>query len=104
MPFVQAVVPRTVYLTFLEKERHLIHRHERTGRPLGEGVFIKNVQQVFGRSLRPQKPGPKRRGGWVLSLLAPEFLSNLGHNVPLFPLPALTSKLQGMPPGVIIEI
>jgi len=55
------VVPGTVYLTFLEKERHLIHRHVRTCCPLGEDAFVENLQQVLGRSLRPQKPEPKWR-------------------------------------------
>jgi hypothetical protein len=45
----------------VEKERHLIHRHVRTCRPLGEDAFVENLQQVLGRSLRPQKPEPKWR-------------------------------------------
>ena len=30
-------------------------------RPLGEDAFVENLQQVLGRSLRPQKPEPKWR-------------------------------------------
>lgn len=36
-----------------------IRRHERTGRPLGGENFIKGLESLLGRCLRPQKPGPK---------------------------------------------
>jgi len=41
-----------------------IRRHERTGRPLGSDAFIENLENLTGRQLKKQKPGPrpKRRG------------------------------------------
>ena len=36
-----------------------LHRHERTGRPLGSEVFLDQMEIVCGRSLRPGRPGPK---------------------------------------------
>jgi len=50
-----------------------MHRHERTGRPLGESSFLENPEQVLDRSFGPQKPGPKMLGGWELDILSPEF-------------------------------
>jgi len=38
-----------------------LHRHARTGRPLGSEDFIKSIEARLGRVLRPQKPGPKAR-------------------------------------------
>jgi len=38
-----------------------LHLHERTGRPLGKGVFIDKLEIELGRRLRPQKPGPKKK-------------------------------------------
>ncbi len=35
-----------------------IHRHENTGRPLGESGFVENLETFLGRILHPQKPGP----------------------------------------------
>lgn len=40
-----------------------IHRHERTGRPLGEEGFIEKLEIALDRGLRPQKPGPKKIKG-----------------------------------------
>ena len=42
-------------------EVELLHRHERTGRPLGEDSFLKKLENQLKRSLRPQKPGPKKK-------------------------------------------
>ena len=42
----------------LEQEE-LIRRHERTGRPLGDEEFLKNLEMLLGRLLRKRKPGPK---------------------------------------------
>ncbi|MCD6188089.1 MAG: hypothetical protein J7K09_07975 [Desulfuromusa sp.] len=39
----------------------LLHRHERTGRPLGIHGFIETLEQTLGRVLQPQKPGPKKK-------------------------------------------
>ncbi len=36
-----------------------LRRHERTGRPLGERGFIGRLEQLLGRQLHRQKPGPK---------------------------------------------
>lgn len=44
-----------------ESEVELLHRHERTGRPLGEDSFLKKLENQLKRSLRPQKPGPKKK-------------------------------------------
>ena len=39
-----------------------LHRHERSGRPLGTEPFITNVERPLRRTLRRRKPGPKRSG------------------------------------------
>ena len=50
------------FLQLSEKsEVELLHRHERTGRPLGEDGFVKKLENQLKRSLRPQKPGPKKK-------------------------------------------
>ena len=43
-------------------DKHLskLRSHQRTGRPLGDDDFIVKLEALSGRSLRPQKPGPKR--------------------------------------------
>jgi putative transposase len=41
-------------------EIDVIHRHERTGRPLGHASFIEKIEIAMARTLRPQKPGPKK--------------------------------------------
>ena len=43
-----------------EEELDLFHRHERTGRPLGAQGFVETLEQILGRVLQPQKPGPKK--------------------------------------------
>ena len=45
-----------------EAEVERLRRHERTGRPLGSDRFVKRLERLAGRLLRPQKPGPKRKG------------------------------------------
>jgi putative transposase len=42
------------------QEVDLLHRHERTGRPMGAEVFVEGLEKRMGRVLRPQKPGPKK--------------------------------------------
>ena len=42
-------------------EVKVFQRHERTGRPLGEDGFIKTLENKLNRSLRPKKPGPKKK-------------------------------------------
>ena len=36
-----------------------LHRHERTGRPLGDDAFVESVEEALGRPLKRQKRGPK---------------------------------------------
>ena len=36
-------------------------KHERTGRPLGPESFLDRLESTLNRTLRPQKPGPKKR-------------------------------------------
>ena len=43
------------------EEIDLLHRHERTGRPLGSDGFVESLEQILQRTLRPQKPGPKSK-------------------------------------------
>ncbi|MEE4167158.1 MAG: transposase, partial [Desulfocapsaceae bacterium] len=45
------------------REVEILHRHERTGRPLGADGFLKKLENRLKRSLRPQKPGPKKKTG-----------------------------------------
>lgn len=40
-------------------EAELWHRHERTGRPLGEPAFLDRIEGMLGRIVRPGKPGRK---------------------------------------------
>ena len=44
-----------------QAELDQIHRHERTGRPLGNGDFIEKLETALSRILCPQKPGPKKK-------------------------------------------
>jgi len=43
----------------LTEEIDDIRRHGRTGRPLGETLFVEQLEGRLGRRLRPQKPGRK---------------------------------------------
>ncbi len=45
-----------------EKEYQEFHQHERTGRPLGSGLFIDKLEVLLGKRLRKKKTGPK--GPW----------------------------------------
>jgi putative transposase len=42
-------------------ELKILQQHERTGRPLGSGSFVEEIEQKIGRILRPQRPGPKKK-------------------------------------------
>ena len=42
------------------EERERFRLHERTGRPLGDEAFLKRMEELAGRVLRRQKPGPKK--------------------------------------------
>lgn len=35
------------------------HRHQRTGRPMGDDQFVRDLETLLGRRLRPQKVGRK---------------------------------------------
>ena len=39
---------------------HEIRKRELTGRPLGDESFIEKIEQLLGRQLMPNKPGPKK--------------------------------------------
>lgn len=43
-----------------DEKRRLIAKHSRTGRPLGDGRFVRALEQITGRKLAPRPPG--RRG------------------------------------------
>ena len=49
------------YLESSESEEMLqdIRKHSRNGRPLGTNEFVRRLERILGRQLRPQKPGPK---------------------------------------------
>jgi len=42
------------------EELDSIRQHERTGRPMGSEGFLNDLEQMTGRVLKRQKPGPKR--------------------------------------------
>ncbi len=44
-----------------EEDIKLLQSHERTGRPLGEDAFLAKLEKKLKRTLKKQKPGPKRR-------------------------------------------
>jgi putative transposase len=39
-----------------------LRRHARTGRPLGADAFVSRLERSLGRTLHPQRPGPKPGG------------------------------------------
>ena len=45
-----------------DEELKILKRHESTGHPLGSESFVGKMEQTLGRVLRPQKPGPKKKG------------------------------------------
>ena len=42
-----------------EGELRDLRRHGRTGRPLGDETFVGRLEEMAGRTLKPQKRGPK---------------------------------------------
>jgi putative transposase len=52
------------FLTAQIREEEILEmrRHERTGRPLGSGSFVENLETMLGRILKPKNAGrrPKR--------------------------------------------
>ena len=47
------------YLAEESTSDHMIKRHGRTGRPLGNTQFIENLEKLLGRDLTLKKPGRK---------------------------------------------
>lgn len=43
-----------------EEELATLRRHERTSRPLGSDAFLDGLEKITNRSLKRQKPGPKK--------------------------------------------
>ena len=60
-PMLERVDDWREYLTAgLEPEQaELFRRHERTGRPLGEGTFLKRLEAKLGRVLQKKQAGRK---------------------------------------------
>jgi putative transposase len=44
-----------------EPEIEQLRKHERTGRPLGEGDFVEKIELLLDRKLNTHKPGPKKK-------------------------------------------
>jgi putative transposase len=54
------------WASFLREETNdvdieLIRSHSKTGRPLGDDKFIKDLERITGRCLRKRKPGRKKK-------------------------------------------
>ncbi len=43
------------------QEIGICRKNERSGRPLGEDLFIKKMESILDRRLKPQKPGLKKK-------------------------------------------
>jgi putative transposase len=43
-----------------ESEIELFRKHERNGRPLGKTTFVKQLETILDRRLRPKKPGRRK--------------------------------------------
>lgn len=43
-----------------QNEIDLFRRYERTGRPMGDENFVEMLESLLDRTLKPQKPGPKK--------------------------------------------
>ena len=44
-----------------EKEMTTFRKNERSGRPLGQEVFVDHIEALLERTPQPQKPGPKQK-------------------------------------------
>ncbi len=42
-------------------ELKILQQHDRIGRPLGSSRFVEEMEIKAGRTLRPQRPGPKKK-------------------------------------------
>jgi putative transposase len=48
-------------ITEAETDRERIRQHSRTGRPAGSEAFLKELENLLNREIRPRKPGRKPR-------------------------------------------
>lgn len=46
--------------TSSDEEHETLKSHERTGRPLGPETFVERLEKLTSRTLKRQKPGPKK--------------------------------------------
>lgn len=60
MPFV-AVPQRARAGEAAPATREALRLRERTGRLLGDARFVRKLEALAGRILRPRKPGPKKK-------------------------------------------
>ena len=60
-PLSERVVDWSEFLDPARANAHLelFHRHQGTGRPLGSDSFVRRLERLTGRRLRPRKPGRK---------------------------------------------
>ena len=62
-PMLDRVADWSSYLSDEQNDNdEQIQRHTRTGRPLGDPDFVAHLEALTGRSLMPQRPGPKANG------------------------------------------
>jgi len=62
-PMLERVSDWIAYLTDAdEHDVTLIQRHTRTGRPLGDDAFVRQLEVLTGKSLAPMRPGRKPMG------------------------------------------
>ena len=45
----------------VKEDMEKLRLHERTGRPLGDEIFMERLERIVGKILRRQKPGPKKK-------------------------------------------
>jgi putative transposase len=57
----QADWPALLALGLSPAEHAALRRGERTGRPLGSPTFVEGLERQLGRTLAPQRPGPKSK-------------------------------------------
>ena len=60
-PMLERITDWTTYLASTNQDDQIesIHRHNRSGRPLGSAEFIQTLEQQTGKFLTPKRPGPK---------------------------------------------
>lgn len=59
----QAIIPDWEKYLCLSSdgELQILKRHENSGRPLGSDTFVGEIEQARGRTLKPKRPGPKKK-------------------------------------------